>query len=103
MPDKLMKRLHETNTKDCLWIYILRIIYDKPTHAYRLRKEIELRFGFKPGTVTAYRVIYHLTSHGFVSKAVDGRRKVYSITEKGKKELRKAIEFYSSQIKNLKF
>ncbi len=94
MHGKLMKRLNDLNTKDCLWMYILRILQDKPTHAYMLRNEIERRFGFRPGTVTAYRVLYHLTGRGLVVKKAEGRRKVYSVTGDGKDELRKAVEFY---------
>lgn len=101
MPDKLLRRLAHLNTKDCLWIYILRILQDRETHAYMLRKQIEDRFGFKPGTVTAYRVLYHLTGKGFVSKKTDGRRKVYSITKKGREELKNAVKFYRNQIKAL--
>ena len=101
MPDKLLKRLTCLNTHDCLWMYILRILSDKPAHAYSLRKEIERRFGFRPGTVTAYRVLYHLTGREFVSKRAEGRRKVYEITERGKDELEKALDFYRNQIKAL--
>ena len=98
---KLMKRLADLNTKECLWIYILRILKDKETHAYLLRKEIEMRFGFKPGTVTAYRVLYSLMAKGFVSKKTEGRRKIYKITDKGRNELKSAMTFYKKQIQNI--
>lgn len=100
--DRLMRRLVDLNTKDCLWIYILRILKDKEIHAYLLRQEIESRFGFKPGTVTAYRVLYHLTGKGFVSKKSVGRRKVYHITQKGLDELGSAMRFYKSQLTSLR-
>ena len=103
MPGKLLKRLEQLNTKDCLWMYILRILHEKETHAYMLRSEIKKRFGFTPGTVTAYRVIYYLVSKGLVSKRAEGRRKVYSITERGKEELKKAVNFYKKQAKELYF
>jgi DNA-binding PadR family transcriptional regulator len=101
MADRLLRRLAHLNTKDCLWMYILRILSEEPAHAYGLRKEIEKRFGFKPGTVTAYRVLYHLTANGFVSKKSEGRRKIYSITGDGRKELKKAIAFYRKRIEML--
>lgn len=97
MAGKLLKRLEDLNTKDCLWMYILRILSDKPMHAYTLRGEVTKRFGFRPGTVTAYRVLYSLTSGGFVTKRVVGRRKVYNITEKGRDELQEAVKFYKKQ------
>jgi DNA-binding PadR family transcriptional regulator len=99
MEDKLIKRLQQLNTKDCLWIYILSILSEKPTHAYSIRSEIEKKFNFLPGNVTAYRVLYYLTSQNFVKKMVEGRRKVYYITAKGEMELSKAITFYKKQLK----
>ena len=102
MAEKLIRRLAELNTKDCLWIYILSILSEKPVHAYSIRSMIESGFGFRPGNVTAYRVLYYLTSQNYVEKKTEGRRKVYSITEKGQKELQKALNFYKKQVKILK-
>jgi DNA-binding PadR family transcriptional regulator len=101
MAGKLLRRLEDLNTKDCLWIYILRILADRPLHAYMLREEISKRFGFRPGTVTAYRVLYQLTAGGFVGKKAEGRRKVYTVTSKGREELAKAREFYAKQMRLL--
>lgn len=98
LPSEHLARL---NTKDCLWIYILRILREKPMHAYLVRSEIEGRFGFKPGTMTAYKVLYLLGKSGLVEKASQGRRKVYKITAKGRLELESAVEFYKGQIKIL--
>jgi len=91
-----LTRLKEMNTRECLWIYILKILSEKSTHAYTVRREIEKRFGFRPGTMTAYKVLYLLHRKGFVRKSSQGRKKVYSITEKGRKELGKAVEFYKN-------
>lgn len=97
-----LSHLVELNTKDCLWIYILRILQDGPIHAYAIRKDIEKRFGFKPGTVTAYKVLYLLSKSGFVKKTVSGRQKVYTITPAGRKSLREAIGFYKTRVKALR-
>jgi len=94
-------RLKQLNTKDCLWIYILKILTEKPTHAYSIRKEIQERFGFKPGIMTAYKVLYLLNRGGFVKKSEEGRKKIYTITEKGRKELKKAASFYQRLGKTL--
>jgi len=94
-------RLEHLNTKECLWIYTLRILRDGPTHAYTIRKEIELRYGFKPGTMTAYKVLYLLKKAGLVKKTRHGRRKVYKITESGRKALADAVRFYKSRIRLL--
>ena len=97
-----LSRLAELNTKDCLWVYILRILKDGPRHAYVIRKDIEDRFGFEPGTVTAYKVLYLLAKSGYVKKAVSGRQKVYSLTPAGRKALKDAIAFYKSRVRALR-
>jgi DNA-binding PadR family transcriptional regulator len=97
-----LTRLIELNTKDCLWIYVLRILQDGPRHAYVIRKDIEQRFGFEPGTVTAYKVLYLLSKSGYVKKTVTGRQKVYALTPAGRKALREAIDFYKSRVRVLR-
>jgi len=97
-----LDRLRELNTKECLWIYILRILKDGPRHAYVIRKEISQRFGFEPGTVTAYKVLYLLSKSGYVKKTISGRQKVYALTPAGRKALSDAIDFYKSRVKALR-
>jgi DNA-binding PadR family transcriptional regulator len=87
-------KLERNNTYDCLWPYILRILRERPMHAYVLRGEIETRFGFRPGNVTAYRVLYSLKKRGYVEKTKDGMKQVYNITPKGRKLLKDAARFY---------
>ena len=93
-----MARLREKLGVELLWIYILGILKKKPSHAYAIRAEIEKRFGFRPGNVTAYVVLYKLEGRGFVSKKTDANREVYSITAKGKELLKEAgKEFVKKQ------
>lgn len=96
-----LKRLEKLNTQENLWIYILRILTDKPKHAYVIRGEIGERFGFMPGTMTAYKVLYLLSKDGLVKKAQDGRKVVYSITPEGRKALEGGIEFYKRMVERL--
>jgi DNA-binding PadR family transcriptional regulator len=96
-----LKRLRELNTRECLWIYILRLLLDKPMHAYAIREQIRKRFGFMPGTVTAYKVLYLLNRGGLVSKKSEGRQKVYTITPTGRDALKKAVNFYMERAKVL--
>jgi len=96
-----LRRLKELNTTDCLWIYILRILRDDPSHAYTIRQEIKSRYGFLPGIMTAYKVLYLLHRKGYVSRKVRGRRRVYSLTPRGKRELEKAREFYKQMASTL--
>ena len=89
-----LKRLEKLNTSECLWVYVLRILSEGPAHGYLIRESVRKSFGFRPGTVTAYKVLYLLGREGYVSKRVDGRRKVYSITPRGREALKKAAGFY---------
>jgi DNA-binding PadR family transcriptional regulator len=97
-----MEKLERKNTFECLWPYVLRILKDRPSHAYVLREEIEKRFGFRPGNVTAYFVLYSLQKKGCVKKEKVGRKKIYTITPKGKELLKNAMDFYSGRAKLLK-
>ena len=89
-----LDRLIHLNTKECLWIYILSLLQKGGMHAYLIRKEIERTFGFSPGTMTAYKVLYLLHRKGYVSRKSLGRRNVYTLTPKGKQELVKASRYY---------
>ena len=95
------KKLERNNTYDCLWPYVLRILREKPSHAYVLRKEIGKRFGFMPGNVTAYFVLYSLRKKGYVEKKKSGRKQVYTITRKGRDLLKKCVQFYRQRVKLL--
>ena len=97
-----LDRLRELNTRDCLWTYVLRILRDGPMHGYAIRSEIEERFGFRPGNVTSYKVIYLLKRSGMVSQKRDGRKIVYEITQRGKDALKEAVEFYKERADLLK-
>jgi len=85
-----MERIKKSLTTETLWPWILALLSRKPRHAYVLRNEIKKEFGFLPGTVTCYKVLYILKSRKYVAVKRDGRRKVYYPTEKGKQELLKA-------------
>lgn len=87
------KRLEEKITKENLWLYILSLLKEREMYGYELREAVKKKFGFKPGNVTAYRVLYSLKRKGLVSiveKATEGReRKYYEVTKPGVDELEK--------------
>lgn len=91
-------RLKKSNTIENLWIYLLLIIKNasaqSPTYAYELREKVEKNFGFKPGEITAYRVLYRLEADGFVKSAQIDRKRTYQITQRGLDELRQASKFF---------
>lgn len=95
------ERLKKLNTKENLWIYILKTVQEHPHHGWEFPKIIEKEYGFKPGTITPYRVLYSLEAEKLVESAFDDRRRVYKITEKGKQELKNVKAFYEDLIKKI--
>lgn len=87
---KELERLRRKLGIELLWIYLLSMLKKNPSHAYVLRKEVEEKFGFLPGNVSVYVVLYKLEKHGFVSAKQDRNRSVYSITSRGKELLKEA-------------
>jgi DNA-binding PadR family transcriptional regulator len=95
------KRLEMKIGIENLWLYILALLKKKERYAYELRHLVEKEYGFLPGEVTAYRVLYSLELGGFVESHVDGSRKYYRITPKGKKELAKGLSTMKTRLKQL--
>jgi len=95
-------RTQKLNTNENLWIYILSLLKERPIYAWQLQSLIEKRFGFKPGRITPYRVLYRLEKDDFVKSELKEKRRVYRITEKGKKELELVKSFYQKILNWLK-
>ena len=94
-------RLTKYNTKGNLWIYVLSALKDNPDHGWDFPDVIEKRFGFRPGKITPYRVLYTLEFEGLVKSKQIERRRVYKITEKGINELEKVKKFYKNIIDSI--
>jgi DNA-binding PadR family transcriptional regulator len=80
-------RLREKLGIEVLWVHLLALLKKGPAHAYALRKKVEAEFGFLPGNVSVYVVLYKLQSRGFVATRRDENRVVYSITPRGRQLL----------------
>ncbi len=93
------RRLTRKLTIENLWLYVLSLLKKKPMYGYEIREKIEKQFGFKPGKVTCYMVLYKLESEGLIAsrKIVESssgpQRKYYVLTSKGEKALQKAKAF----------
>ncbi len=96
-----VERLLKSNTSENLWVYILAILEKQPLYGWEIPALIEQKFGFRPGKITPYRVFYRLEAGGFVSSRLQERRRIYEITEKGKKELEDARLFLKKTIKTI--
>jgi DNA-binding PadR family transcriptional regulator len=68
---------------------LLDLIAEKPSHGYELIKAIEEKFGgaYSPSPGIIYPMLTLFEETGLATVATEGTRKLYSITEEGKKEL----------------
>lgn len=73
-----------------LKLVILQLLESKPRHGYEIIKELEDRSGgrYTPSPGTVYPTLTLLEEMGYASSATEeGGRKVYSITDEGRKYL----------------
>lgn len=88
--ERPLVRLERSLTTENLWMYVLSLLSKKRLHAYAILEEMERSFGWRPGLVTPYVVMYKLEEDGYIRTVEHKRRRYYSITPKGRELLRKA-------------
>ncbi|WP_297476919.1 PadR family transcriptional regulator [Thermococcus sp.] len=103
-----MERLRNKITKEVLWLYILRLLKERPMYAYELKERIKEAFEFEPATVSSYVVLYKLEKEGYVtaewqeSQTGKPSRKYYRLTPEGEKLLEEGIAFLQETLQKLK-
>jgi PadR family transcriptional regulator PadR len=103
-----MERLRNKITKEVLWLYILRLLKERPMYAYELKERIKEAFNFEPATVSSYVVLYKLEKEGYVtaewqeSQTGKPSRKYYKLTPEGEKLLEEGIAFLEDTLSKLK-
>lgn len=106
--DPAYERLVRKATVENLWIYILSLLRSGPKYGYEIRDLIRSAYGFEPGRVSAYVVIYKLAKGGYISPKVGGGRgpgpprKYYEITDKGIELLERGLGFLEETLEKLK-
>jgi PadR family transcriptional regulator PadR len=101
------ERLVRKLTHENLWLYILTLLSKRPLYGYEIRALIEKEFGFKPGEVTSYVVLYRLERAGLIQVAEESRgsrgpaRRYYTLTPKGRETLKKAKMFLEGLVSRL--
>ncbi|WP_297091594.1 PadR family transcriptional regulator [Thermococcus sp.] len=103
-----MERLKNKITKEVLWLYILRLLKERPMYAYELKERIKEAFNFEPATVSSYVVLYKLEKDGYVtaewqeSETGKPSRKYYKLTPEGEKLFEEGIAFLENMLSKLK-
>ena len=72
-----------------LRLYLLSLLDESPRHGYDLMQALSERTGgtYTPSAGTIYPRLAKLEEEGLVTKAVDGRKTVYQITDAGRAEV----------------
>jgi len=100
-------RLVSKITKENLWLYIIRMLMDRPMYAYEISKTLDERFGFSTAMITVYVVLYKMQREGFIQIKEETTapnrpdRKYYEATEKGREAFTKGKNFLEDTIKKL--
>ena len=87
MPSKIVEKLRGTTIKNFMDVLILGELQEKPLSGYDIIGLIHKRFNVLVSSGTVYSLLYSLERNGLVSADVDSRKRVYNLTDKGKKTL----------------
>ncbi len=88
-------------------LFILRVLYEEPLHGYEISKRIDVitKGCCAPTEGALYPVLREFAEGGYLNcraQVVDGRqRKIYSLTKKGVKAYRVALEAWQESAKAL--
>ncbi len=86
---------------------ILYVLVEEPLHGYAMMKRIRKLFGntYTPSPGVLYPTLQFLEEMGFIRSSTKGRRKIYEITESGRKlleEHREEVEDFLIRINYLR-
>lgn len=101
------ERLWEKITRENLWLYVMRLLMDRPMYAYEIREKIAEEFGFEPATITVYVVLYGMEREGLLVSTKESSagskvaRRYYRPTEKGIETFRRGLELLRGTTRRL--
>ena len=86
-----------------LKFWILKIIGDKPTHGYEIIQEIERKTGgrWTPSSGSIYPALELFESRGWIVSEEAERRKIYTITPRGRAALEQMTKKWREQIRDI--
>ncbi|MBI5158795.1 PadR family transcriptional regulator [Candidatus Micrarchaeota archaeon] len=96
-----VRRLERTLTQGNLWLYVLSLLKKNNEYAYTMQDKIEKKFGWKPGLILNYVVLYRLENERLITSKFEGRRKYYALTGKGRKTLKEGKKLIAQTGKKL--
>jgi PadR family transcriptional regulator PadR len=105
MAETYRKELVQRIIKNLLDIQILRMVQAQPLWGYKIKKKVEANFQIKLRHGALYPTLNSLEQKGFLTsqkQTKGGRaRKIYTITEEGKKYLQSYYDVLKDQIEGV--
>ncbi len=101
------ERLVRKLTLEVLWLYIVRLLMERPMYGYEVAKAFKEKYGFAPAKITVYTVLYRMEREGLLESEYKGGlpgslwRRYYRLTRKGIEAFNKAREFLEETIRKL--
>lgn len=85
--------------------YTLALLSEGPRHGYELMEELDKRLGKKPSPGQIYPLLRKLEGGGLISHRIvklgDRERKVYTLTDKGRKTASRVMSGFSDVISGI--
>lgn len=78
--------------KGDLRFYILLVLKEEALHGYGIMKAVSEKFGYSPSPGVTYPNLQMLEDQGYVEVETENGKKVYTITDEGKKYLEENTE-----------
>ncbi|MEM3536394.1 MAG: PadR family transcriptional regulator [Candidatus Bathyarchaeia archaeon] len=96
---KILKKMHERMIKNFMDIIILAELRNGPLSGYDVISFIHNKFHLLVSSGTVYSLLYSLERNGLIEGTWNERKRVYKLTEKGKKTIETILNA-NDKIKN---
>jgi DNA-binding PadR family transcriptional regulator len=90
------------NPKSLLEFNVLHSLSKGSKSGYTLMQQLEKNIGKKPSPGSMYPLLMKLKKHGFVTVKESGKKKIYTITAKGRKEFKKLHQHKHYHVEHMK-
>ncbi|MGC8542785.1 MAG: PadR family transcriptional regulator [Vulcanisaeta sp.] len=101
MSQKALDRLVSKLTKENLWIYIVKLLMERPMYGYEIAREVRERFRINVTNVGVYVVLYKMERDGLIETFMSGESKMYRLRPGVLDLWLKARDFISSILKDV--
>ena len=104
LPTKIVEKLHRRAIKSFMDILILAELKNESMSGYDVISHIHKRFGILMSSGTVYSLLYSLGRNGLIKGIPNQRKRVYTLTEKGKQNIKvitKANDEIQSFLRNM--